>query len=142
MENRYTILRVNYPTLIRGLLVSHHRSVLTGPQALLAVPVKGPSRWDLDSQPANQDITSGCPPKYLNPLSMHPILKEKGLLAVLRIKHRTLLRGKEVRGLLKQFKDASNLLHQAFSEENKGKVQVERIVLEDKTELFLVKDRF
>ena len=57
----------------------------------------------------------------------------------MRIKHRTLLRTKELRKLLNGFENSPGLIHQALREVPSGKVSVERIMLNDKTELYLVK---
>ena len=57
----------------------------------------------------------------------------------MRIKHRTLLRTKELRKLLNGLENSPGLIHQALREVPSGKVSVERIMLNDKTELYLVK---
>jgi len=56
----------------------------------------------------------------------------------MHIKHRTTLRAKELRKLLKGFEKKPGLIHQALREIPSGKVPVERIILDDKTELYLV----
>lgn len=56
----------------------------------------------------------------------------------MRIKHRTVLRTKELRELVKRFKEHPNLIHRTLRDLPIGKVSVERSVLEDKSELFLV----
>ncbi len=56
----------------------------------------------------------------------------------MRIKHRTLLRTKELRQLRKQLEKVPNLEHKAIRESPPSKVQVERIVLDDKSELYLI----
>lgn len=58
----------------------------------------------------------------------------------MRIKHRTLLRTKDLRKLLKGFQNTPGLIHQALREGSPGKVSVERIVLDNKSELYLVQD--
>ena len=55
----------------------------------------------------------------------------------MRIKHRSLLRAKEQRALSRNLEATPYFLHQSLREKP-GKIQVERIVLEDKTELFLI----
>jgi PUA domain protein len=56
----------------------------------------------------------------------------------MRIKHRTLLRAKELRLLHKQLENWPNLVHKALRATPSGKVQVERVVLDDKSELYFV----
>ena len=56
----------------------------------------------------------------------------------MRIKHRTLLRSKELRQLRKKLEKVPNLEHKAIRESPSGKVQVERIVLADKSELHFI----
>ena len=58
----------------------------------------------------------------------------------MRIKHRTVLRTKELRELVKNFENTPNLLHQTLRKPASGKVRVERIVLDDRTELYFIKD--
>jgi PUA-domain protein len=58
----------------------------------------------------------------------------------MRIKHRTILRTKELRELLKEVEQKPNLIHRALREVSLGKVPVERILLDDKSELFLIHD--
>lgn len=56
----------------------------------------------------------------------------------MRIKHRTLLRTKELRQLRKQLEKLPNLEHKALRDSPSGKVQVERVVLDDKSELYFI----
>jgi PUA domain protein len=56
----------------------------------------------------------------------------------MRIKHRTLLRTKELRQLRKQLEKFPNLEHKALQDTPSRKVQVERVVLDDKSELNFV----
>ena len=56
----------------------------------------------------------------------------------MRIKHRTLLRSKELRQLRKQLEKLPNLEHRVIREAASSKVQVERIVLDDKSELYFI----
>ncbi len=56
----------------------------------------------------------------------------------MRIKHRTFLRSKELRKLQDEFRTRPGWIHQALREQMGGKIAVERIVLEDKTELYVV----
>ncbi|MFX1563528.1 MAG: hypothetical protein ACFFDP_09495, partial [Promethearchaeota archaeon] len=56
----------------------------------------------------------------------------------MRVKHRTLLRSKEQRILLEQLKKTPGLLHIELKPTAKSKARVERIVLDDRTELFFV----
>ena len=58
----------------------------------------------------------------------------------MRVKHRTILRTKELRTLVKTFEATPNIIHRALREPTPGKVLVERIVLDDKSEVFFVKD--
>jgi PUA domain protein len=58
----------------------------------------------------------------------------------MRIKHRTVLRTKELRKLVKAFDEAPLLIHKALRESTLGKVPVEHIVLDDKSELYFVQD--
>jgi PUA-domain protein len=52
-----------------------------------------------------------------------------------------LLRSKEARTLLEQLEKKPSLLHKELETSNKGKVRIERIVLDDKTELYFVNDQ-
>ncbi len=56
----------------------------------------------------------------------------------MRIKHRTILRTKELRELMKIFEETSNLIHRALRESPTRKVPVERFVLDNKSELYFV----
>ena len=56
----------------------------------------------------------------------------------MRIKHRTLLRAKELRALLSELADEAKLIHDLLKDPTSGKGIVERVVLEDKTTLYLV----
>ena len=56
----------------------------------------------------------------------------------MRIKHRTLLRTKELRQLRKQLEKVPKLEHKAIREAPSSKVQVERIVLDNKSELYFI----
>jgi PUA-domain protein len=56
----------------------------------------------------------------------------------MRIKHRTLLRTKELRRLRKQLEKFPNLEHKTLREAPSSKMQVERVVLDDKSELYFV----
>jgi PUA-domain protein len=56
----------------------------------------------------------------------------------MRIKHRTLLRTRELRNLLKGFKNSPTLIHKALRGAPSAKVSVEQIVLDDKSKLYLV----
>lgn len=56
----------------------------------------------------------------------------------MRIKHRTLLRTKELRQLRKQLEKVPNMEHKAIREAPSSKVQVERIVLDNKSELYFI----
>jgi PUA-domain protein len=56
----------------------------------------------------------------------------------MRIKHRTLLRTKELRQLRKKLEKVPNLEHKAIRESPSSKVQVERVVLDNKSELYFV----
>lgn len=56
----------------------------------------------------------------------------------MRIKHRTLLRTKELRQLRKQLEKLPNLEHKVIRKSPSSKVQVERIVLDDKSELYFI----
>jgi PUA domain protein len=56
----------------------------------------------------------------------------------MRIKHRTQLRGKELRKLLHGFKEQPKLIHRALRDTSSGKVPVERIVLDDRSQLYFV----
>jgi PUA-domain protein len=60
---------------------------------------------------------------------------------MLRTKHRTLLRAKEQRELLQQLAATPGLVHRLLTGKANGKVGVERVVLEDKTEVLLVQGR-
>ncbi len=56
----------------------------------------------------------------------------------MRIKHRTLLRTKELRKLLEGLEKTPKMIHKALRDSSSGKVSVERIILDKKSELFLV----
>ncbi|UCE81651.1 MAG: RNA-binding protein, partial [Deltaproteobacteria bacterium] len=56
----------------------------------------------------------------------------------MRIKHRTLLRTKELRQLRKQLEKLPNLEHRAIRESSSSKAQVERVVLDNKSELYFI----
>ena len=56
----------------------------------------------------------------------------------MRIKHRTILRTKKLREMIKGFEKTPLLIHKALRETPLGKVPVERIVLDDKSELYFV----
>lgn len=56
----------------------------------------------------------------------------------MRIKHRTLLRTKELRLLWNRFEAQPDLIHRAFGDPPSDKVPVERVILDDKTALYLV----
>ncbi|MDO8055805.1 MAG: RNA-binding protein [Candidatus Hermodarchaeota archaeon] len=56
----------------------------------------------------------------------------------MRIKHRTLLRTKELRTLLSELVDEANLIHTLLKDPTSGKGKVEQVVLEDKTTLYFV----
>ena len=58
----------------------------------------------------------------------------------MRIKHRTQLRTKELRQLLESFSEQPNLIHQALRDPSSGKGAVERVVLDDRTKLYIVQD--
>ena len=58
----------------------------------------------------------------------------------MRIKHRTVLRTKELRKMVKGFEETPLLIHQALRETQLGKVPVEHIVLDDKSELYFVQN--
>ncbi|MFW9830771.1 MAG: PUA domain-containing protein [Candidatus Thorarchaeota archaeon] len=56
----------------------------------------------------------------------------------MHIKHRTHLRAKELRLLWKNIENFPGLIHRAFGKPPSTRVPVERVVLADKTELYLV----
>jgi PUA domain protein len=56
----------------------------------------------------------------------------------MRIKHRTLLRTKELRALLSELEGEANLIHTLLKDPTSGKGKVERVVLADKTALYFV----
>lgn len=58
---------------------------------------------------------------------------------MLRTKHRSLLRAKEQRELLQQLSATPGLVHRLLADKTAAKTGVERVVLEDKTELLLVR---
>ncbi len=59
----------------------------------------------------------------------------------MRVKHRHQLRAKERRELRKQLEVTPALLHIDLTGSSAGKTPIERIVLENKTELFLINER-
>lgn len=59
----------------------------------------------------------------------------------MRVKHRHQLRAKERRALCEQLQITPELLHVDLTSSSVGKTAVERIVLEDRTELFLINER-
>ncbi len=59
----------------------------------------------------------------------------------MRVKHRHQLRTKERRALQEQLAATPTLLHKELVGSSAGKTSVERIVLETKTELFLINER-
>ncbi|MFX1510661.1 MAG: PUA domain-containing protein [Promethearchaeota archaeon] len=56
----------------------------------------------------------------------------------MRIKHRTILRTKELRNLLKKLENKPLWIHRLLRDTAPGKVPVEHVVLEDKTQFYLV----
>lgn len=56
----------------------------------------------------------------------------------MRVKHRTLLRSKEQRTLLEQLEKTPSLLHHELETIIRSKAKVERIVLDNKTELYFM----
>ncbi len=56
----------------------------------------------------------------------------------MRIKKRTFLRTKELRLLQSRLANNPNLLHRALRNEVLGKVQVDRVILEDKSSLYFI----
>jgi PUA domain protein len=58
----------------------------------------------------------------------------------MRIKHRTILRTKELRKLVKEFEEMPLLIHQALRKTQLGKIPVEHIALDDKSELYFVQN--
>ncbi len=60
----------------------------------------------------------------------------------MRVKHRTLLRAKELRLLRKRLAGTPSLIHRALRAPSSGKTSVERVILDDKSELYLVGGEF
>lgn len=58
----------------------------------------------------------------------------------MHIKHRTFLRAKEQRQVRQQLAKTPRLLHASFKTMPSGKVKVERVVLEDRTELLFIEN--
>jgi PUA domain protein len=63
------------------------------------------------------------------------------MVFLMRVKHRHQLRSKEQRALREQLQATPALLHINLTSSSAGKTSIERIVLENRTELYLINER-